>query len=893
MTRSCSALGCATRDSGLSRERGISFHQFPVDALQRTRWIHAVNRVDPKSKKVWIPGPGAILCSKHFVETDFESYGMRRKLKKGAVPSVFQRKDSWSKCQKRISQTLVKHKQPFPDDSFTEEAVTNDHNYSLRSPERRPEQQRKMKDVLQLPEKTAAAQRRSLFHRQKKAVHVIKELVEKRLLSEDIAGLLQALFADLPWELSSKRPMTAYTGEMKQFACTLHLYSSKAYEYVRKRFPLPHPSSLTIWLSTDKATPGFSDSAFFHLQQRIESHTKAYQYCSLVMGSVALRNRLEWDLSTQQLAGFADLGSGPLDAGEAPAASESIIIMAVGVFASWRIPLGYFFAGWVSGHMLAQLLRQAVNKLSQLGITVLSVTSAATAHGVAAAKALGVLIEAGRIQCTFQHPPGSSRRIAYFFDACHLVKLIRNAFQSFSRLAFEDGTAEWQHVVALAALQEEKVVLDGDSLPGKLRKRPGYCLKLNQATQLFSDSVAGMLEHLELLGLPAFQDCKGTVKFVRLVSNLLEVFSSRNRHGKGLKGPVSAGTYAKVSRLLSEAKTTFVALQDSSRRRLLKGRWKLGFLGFLLNAESLKWLYLNYIHVDTVPSQSLLTFAFSLDHLEAFFQTLRQIYGISGNPTCTAFQAAYHKLLMCYSFPLGKLEDSLLGDTSTLDISLIRRRDLTLGAVRALYSTGIKQTGSLDNLPCLAPSFSLSVLSNALTELPVFTGGCSTTGLVAKKLAAALRCETCVAALFASEDRLDSDWRMKMVDGLSSPSECVQRIVKTSKRVLRTHTKLKGSIICLKQQQLSLEQKILRELSGQGPFFPDLSDHLFDGEMSVSNHYTKLLKKIVQGYLCLRAEQEQKWDLEGCWGAKEWKVFFSGHSSPPSACKHYLYHNKL
>uniref|UniRef100_A0A8C0GUS8 THAP domain-containing protein 1 n=1 Tax=Chelonoidis abingdonii TaxID=106734 RepID=A0A8C0GUS8_CHEAB len=89
MTRSCSALGCTTRDTGLSRKRGISFHQFPIDDIQRTKWIHAVNRADPKSKKIWIPGPGAILCSRHFAEADFESYGMRRKLRKGAVPSVF------------------------------------------------------------------------------------------------------------------------------------------------------------------------------------------------------------------------------------------------------------------------------------------------------------------------------------------------------------------------------------------------------------------------------------------------------------------------------------------------------------------------------------------------------------------------------------------------------------------------------------------------------------------------------------------------------------------------------------------------------------------------------------------------------------------------------------
>uniref|UniRef100_A0A8U7MD23 THAP domain-containing protein 1 n=1 Tax=Corvus moneduloides TaxID=1196302 RepID=A0A8U7MD23_CORMO len=87
MTRSCSALGCTARDTGRSRERGISFHQFPADAAQRRQWIRAVNRVDPRSHRAWRPGPGAILCSRHFAEGDFERYGLRRKLRRGAVPS--------------------------------------------------------------------------------------------------------------------------------------------------------------------------------------------------------------------------------------------------------------------------------------------------------------------------------------------------------------------------------------------------------------------------------------------------------------------------------------------------------------------------------------------------------------------------------------------------------------------------------------------------------------------------------------------------------------------------------------------------------------------------------------------------------------------------------------
>uniref|UniRef100_A0A8C3RGW9 THAP-type domain-containing protein n=1 Tax=Cyanoderma ruficeps TaxID=181631 RepID=A0A8C3RGW9_9PASS len=48
-----------------------------------------VNRVDPRSRRAWRPGPGAILCSRHFAEGDFERYGLRRKLRRGAVPSRF------------------------------------------------------------------------------------------------------------------------------------------------------------------------------------------------------------------------------------------------------------------------------------------------------------------------------------------------------------------------------------------------------------------------------------------------------------------------------------------------------------------------------------------------------------------------------------------------------------------------------------------------------------------------------------------------------------------------------------------------------------------------------------------------------------------------------------
>ncbi|KAM6136371.1 DNA transposase THAP9 [Phoenicopterus ruber ruber] len=681
MTRSCSALGCTARDNGRSRERGISFHQFPVDAAQRREWIRAVNRVDPRSRQAWRPGPGAILCSRHFAEADFERYGLRRKLRRGAVPSRFPRPEPLG-AGRRSGPPARALKQPLPS------PPAGDHNYSLkgqqaaggeaRPPLETPQQQQQQ----QLP----AAGSCSPAHRPRTVVSILRELAEKQLLSGETVSLLQAQFSDLPCESHSWRQMAEYSPEMRQFACILHLYHNKAYDYLRKIFPLPHPYSLTNWLSNNEAAAGFSNDIFLCLQEKVERGEQAYRFCALMVQDVSLQKQQEWDLQTQRLTGFVDLGAGVLDADEAPLASEAIIIMAVGISSRWRAPLGYFFVSSTTGHLLAQLLRQTINKLNNIGITVLAVTSGTTAHGAETARALGIRIDPKRIQCTFQHPPGSAHSITYFFDICHSLHLIRNALQCFQKIEWLSDTVWWEHVVQLAALQEEKVLEQRTPKSGGPGSEESYHLKVNLATPLFSEGVADALEHLQKLGLASFHNCGGTVKFVRLMSRLCDVFHGRGPYGRGLKGPLLAGSYTKISHLFNEAKSCFITLTDSMGRHIIKSKRKLGFLSFLLNAESLKWLYSNYVCLEGTPSHHLLTYAFSLDPLELFLRALGQACGSSGNPTCTAFQAAYHKLLASCSLRPGSPQSSGSGSTSSLDISLSHRRDLTLGSVRAQYN---------------------------------------------------------------------------------------------------------------------------------------------------------------------------------------------------------------
>ena len=61
MVRSCSAVGCANRDTKENRARGIRFYRIPVNLEKRRLWLAAIGRKD------FDPSPDAAICSVHFI----------------------------------------------------------------------------------------------------------------------------------------------------------------------------------------------------------------------------------------------------------------------------------------------------------------------------------------------------------------------------------------------------------------------------------------------------------------------------------------------------------------------------------------------------------------------------------------------------------------------------------------------------------------------------------------------------------------------------------------------------------------------------------------------------------------------------------------------------------
>ncbi|KAH7941896.1 hypothetical protein HPB49_018363 [Dermacentor silvarum] len=75
------------KSSSKQRTPGISFHEIPSDPELRAKWLKVISRDD------WTPNTTSCystVCSRHFGSSDFKEGCTIRKLKKDAVPSIFE-----------------------------------------------------------------------------------------------------------------------------------------------------------------------------------------------------------------------------------------------------------------------------------------------------------------------------------------------------------------------------------------------------------------------------------------------------------------------------------------------------------------------------------------------------------------------------------------------------------------------------------------------------------------------------------------------------------------------------------------------------------------------------------------------------------------------------------
>lgn len=248
-------------------------------------------------------------------------------------------------------------------------------------------------------------------------------------------------------------PKLKYSPELRAFALTLHFYSPKAYNFVRKTFStcLPALSTLRSWYQSVDGKPGFTKEALHTIKNKVKESDKEI-YATIVFDEMAIRSGVEYHPQGRKYYGHVNFGTS-LQTDCQDEAKEALVFLLVPLNACWKIPIGYFLINGINAEQKVALLTQAIHLVEDAGVHIKAITFDGCPANITMAKKLGCNFDINNLNPTFKNPCNNSK-IAVFLDPAHMVKLVRNAFEFYKILRDKSGGyISWQHLVNLHNLQ--------------------------------------------------------------------------------------------------------------------------------------------------------------------------------------------------------------------------------------------------------------------------------------------------------------------------------------------------------------------------------------------------------------------------------------------------------
>eukprot|EP00795_Rhopilema_esculentum_P003236 gene3236-1558_t len=348
----------------------------------------------------WSPSQYSRICSDHFKESSIQRVGRKAKLKDDAVPTRFKQFPKYLKKTTKERKAPAERSMqvsPLTDMEKPEcyepptkrrilECVKADHTYSstetFNSLAKKLSSCKSHINLLKKKLKCSNQKSRRLKNNIKSLKSVVKALRNKNMISSNCEERLNKGISGVPLAIikrliSKKRGNGCkYPPELRSFALTLQFYSAKAYEFIRKTFNLclPHQAHLRKWYGKIPAEPGFTKPAFDTIRTKVEVAKDNGQkvVCSLMLDEMSIRKHVAWD--GIRYRGFVDLGDGIEDDDSLPVAKDVLVLMAVCINGSWKVPCGYFFIDGLSGCERANLISVCLQRLWDTGVQVVSVT---------------------------------------------------------------------------------------------------------------------------------------------------------------------------------------------------------------------------------------------------------------------------------------------------------------------------------------------------------------------------------------------------------------------------------------------------------------------------------------------------------------------------------------
>lgn len=233
------------------------------------------------------------------------------------------------------------------------------------------------------------------------------------------------------WLKNSGKEAKVYSPQIRQFAITLSFYSMKAYKYLRGLWKgaLRVPSTLRRWYTVVDGRPSFTKSSFDTLGVMAERSSTPV-VVSVVLDEMCIKKHVERSYQGRSY-GLVDTGIGfKPDTDNGQPAKSALVLMAVALNGYWKIPLGYFLVSSLTAHELANVVEKCILLLHDKNIHVLPITFDGASINISMCEVLGANFEYGtpRFKPWFLHHL-AQQPVYVVWDACHMIKLIRNAFE--------------------------------------------------------------------------------------------------------------------------------------------------------------------------------------------------------------------------------------------------------------------------------------------------------------------------------------------------------------------------------------------------------------------------------------------------------------------------------
>lgn len=384
-------------------------------------------------------------------------------------------------------------------------------------------------------------------------------------------------------------------------------------------------------------------------------------------------------------------------------------------------------------------------------------------------------------------------------------------------------------------------------------------MRVKLAAQALSKSVADAIVFCrEDLKLPDFKGSEGTTAFIYKLDKMFDLLNSKSPGQRGPKSPLNLHNFEFRSSFCDEFFDMVFGMDYTETRyykktgktvetvkQLCQGGRKRAALGIVVSAMSIREIARSLLYREESPFRYIMTYRFSQDLLELFFNTVRGRLGRNNNPTTLDFQNIIKVI-----WHVSSLKSTKTGNCIAQAVDEILPGGLLqLKPSKKLVPFDSQQMLELD---CIDLSAGLD------SHYSDFVKNCIAyiSGNVVRVVGTRSKCEKCAETLLdTGEDALPESLKRLIVrkdrGGLFVPCHSVYKIVeKTDVIFRRVVAESKGSMnICLLDKKIC--NLLLNDFVGSN-LFPHSSDHFAEFNLSQFSHFTKIVSQIIHHYLKIR-----------------------------------------